>query len=113
VIAQPQQRVTEPVGLQLEIVPEVNPYQKPQPATLPVRVFFEGQPLPGALVKLTDLREDASPYETQLTDRNGRAIFEMPQTGSWLLNVIWTKPLSSAEKTDFETVFSSLSFGFP
>jgi len=27
--------------------------------------------------------------------------------------VIWTKPLPRSEETDFETVFSSLSFGFP
>jgi retron-type reverse transcriptase len=37
----------------------------------------------------------------------------MPRDGIWLLNVIWTKPLPSSRDTDFETVFSSLSFGFP
>jgi hypothetical protein len=36
----------------------------------------------------------------------------MPRSGSWLLNVIWTKPLAASDETDFETVFSSLSFGF-
>jgi hypothetical protein len=46
------------------------------------------------------------------TDDNGRATFGMPSSGSWLLNVIWTKPLAPAEETDFETLFSSLSFGF-
>jgi hypothetical protein len=35
----------------------------------------------------------------------------MPKGGTWLLNV--TKPLPSARATDFETIFSSLSFGFP
>ena len=112
-MAQPQNQVTEPVGLPLEIVPEVNPYRTPQPANFPVRVFYEGHPLSGALVKLTDLREDASPYEAHLTDGGGRATFEMPRAGIWLLNVIWTKPLSATDETDFETVFSSLSFGFP
>jgi hypothetical protein len=64
-------------------------------------------------VKLTNLNDDASPLEVRLTDHEGRASFTMPSTGSWLLNVIWTKPLPSSEETDFETVFSSLSFGFP
>jgi hypothetical protein len=36
----------------------------------------------------------------------------MPTSGSWLLNVIWTKVSPRTEETDFETVFSSLSFGF-
>jgi hypothetical protein len=67
----------------------------------------------GALVKLTDLNNDASPFEVHLTDQDGRASFAMPTAGSWLLNVIWTKVLPHSEETDFETVFSSLSFGFP
>ena len=106
-------RVTQPLGLPLEIVPDVNPYAQPQSRTLPVRVIYEGQPLEGALVKLTHLEDDANPVEMHLTDRMGRAIFVMPTQGSWLLNVIWTQPLPRSRETDFETMFSSLSFGFP
>jgi hypothetical protein len=47
----------------------------------------------------------------QLTDRAGRASFTMPNDDSWLLNVIWTRPLPRTSETDFETIFSSLSFG--
>ncbi|HEX4340615.1 MAG TPA: hypothetical protein VH062_32125 [Polyangiaceae bacterium] len=67
----------------------------------------------GALVKLTNLEHDSSPLEVMLTDHDGRASFTMPSSGRWLLNVIWTRPLPASEETDFETVFSSLSFGFP
>jgi uncharacterized GH25 family protein len=108
-----QAQVTEPLGLLLEIVPEQNPYAVPQSATLPVRVVYEGQPLVAALVKLTNLEHDEAPFEMHLTDREGRAIFAMPTHGAWLLNVIWTKVLPNTRDTDFETVFSSLSFGFP
>jgi uncharacterized GH25 family protein len=108
-----QGQVSKPVGLPLEIVPEANPYGVPRSATLPVRVIYAGRPLAGALVKLTNLENDASPFEMHLTDREGRASFTMPNAGAWLLNVIWTKPLPRSEETDFETVFSSLSFGFP
>jgi hypothetical protein len=105
--------VTEPLGLLLEIVPEKNPYALPQSATLPVRVIYEGRPLAGALIKLTNLEHDEAPFEMHLTDREGRARFAMPTQGAWLLNVIWTKVLPETRETDFETVFSSLSFGFP
>ena len=105
-------QVTQPLGLPLEIVPEVSPYTEPRPATLPVRVFFDGRPLPGATVKLTQLEHDEAPFETHLTDPAGRAVFRMPTQGSWLLNVVWTKVLPKTSETDFETVFSSLSFGF-
>jgi uncharacterized GH25 family protein len=108
-----QAQVVTPVGLPLEIVPEVNPYTQPRPAQLPVRVIYEGRPLAGALIKLTDLNHDDAPLETHLTDRTGHASFTMPDRGQWLLNVIWTKPLPSSRETDFQTVFSSLSFGLP
>jgi uncharacterized GH25 family protein len=107
-----QDAVTRPLGLPLEIVPELDPY-KPGWTSLPVRVFYEGRPLAGALVKLTELTRDEAPLQTQLTDAQGRARFSMPQKGAWLLNVVWTKPLPASSSTDFETVFSSLSFGFP
>jgi uncharacterized GH25 family protein len=108
-----QAQVTRPLGLPLEIVPEVNPYAARPAGALPVKVIYEGQPLAGALVSFTDLDHDAEPFETRLTDAEGRARFTMPKHGRWLLNVVWTKPLPASANTDFETVFSSLSFGFP
>jgi uncharacterized GH25 family protein len=109
----PQQAITQPVGLPLEIVPEQNPYSEPRPTVLSVRVLYERRPLARALVKLTQLEHDSAPFETHLTDAAGRAVFHMPGEGAWLLNVIWTRPLPRTSETDFETIFSSLSFGFP
>ncbi|MDB5457611.1 MAG: sodium:proton antiporter [Caulobacter sp.] len=108
-----QAQVTRPLGLPLEIVPERSPYALPRPASLPVRVLYEGRPLPGALVRLTNLDNDAAPLETHRTDHAGRAVFALPETGTWLVNLVWTKPSPASRDTDFETVFSSLSFGFP
>jgi uncharacterized GH25 family protein len=108
-----QAQVLRPVGLPLEIVPERSPYAEPRPPNLPVRVLFAGRPLAGALVKLTDLTHDAAPAEQHRTDAAGRATFVMPANGQWLLNVIWTTPQPKTRETDFETVFASLSFGFP
>jgi uncharacterized GH25 family protein len=108
-----QAQATRPIGLPLEIVPETSPYAVPRSPRLPVRVLYRGRPLAGALVKLTRLESDAAPFETHLTDHSGRATFTMPSSGSWLLNVIWTKVQPPTAETDFETTFSSLSFGFP
>jgi uncharacterized GH25 family protein len=109
----PIDRSTIPVGLPLEIVPDVNPYEGSRRLTLPVHVNYFGHALEGALVKLTDLGNDASPVEVHRTDADGRATFKMPGEGAWLLNVIWTRPSPPEDETDFETVFSSLSFGVP
>lgn len=106
-------QITRAVGLPLEIVPEQSPFGEPRSGSFPIRVIFEGQPLAGALVKLTNLEHDAAPVEVHTTDSAGRASFVTPNSGTWLLNVLWTKALPDSRDTDFETVFSSLSFGFP
>ena len=106
------EHVTGPVGQTLEIAPERNPCTLPAGEALPVRVYYAGRPLAGALVKLTNLDFDARTLEQNLTDANGRATFRVPRTGSWLLNVVWTRPLDAHASADFETVFSSLTFGF-
>jgi uncharacterized GH25 family protein len=105
-----QAQVSKPLGLALEIVPERSPIGA-RGGALPVRVLYHGRALGGALVKLTDLAHDAEPVAMQRTDANGRAVFAMPGRGSWLLNVIWTRPQPRSSLTDFETDFSSLSFG--
>ena len=112
-VAAPQPQVTRPAGLTLEIVPQRNPYTLSPVEDLPVLVLYEGKPLAGALVKLNNLDFDARPIETHLTDAAGKAAFKPPRRGKWQLNVIWTKPLTGNPKADFETIFSSLTFGFP
>ncbi|WP_161965799.1 DUF4198 domain-containing protein [Steroidobacter cummioxidans] len=112
VAAQSAGNVTTPLGLPLEIVPERNPYAAPG-GDLPVRVFFDGEPLAGALVKLTRLEHDDAPVEERRTDQAGRASFSVLPSGTWLLNVVWTRPVTAPSDVDFDTTFSSLTFGFP
>ena len=109
---QPQPWITRPVGLSLEIVPERDPYHLAPGERLPVRILFEGHPLPGALVKLTNLDYDTRPVEMHRSDGAGRTSFAVPDRGAWLVNVIWSKPISSNPTADFETTFSSLTFGY-
>ena len=103
--------VTRPVGFDLEIVPERHPYLLKAAEKLPVRVYYRGKPLSGALVKLTNLNADARPVEEHRTDAAGRARFTIPAKGKWLLNVVWTRPITGNPKADFDTIFSSLTFG--
>ena len=101
----------EPAGLSLEVVPEANPYAQPRPDRLPLRVIYEGKPLAGALVKLIDLRHNLSVVDRVRSDADGRMSFDMPPEGEWMVSVTWTRALPDADEVDFETVFSTLSFG--
>ena len=109
----PQPQVTRPAGLTLEIVPQLNPYALEPGVRLPVKVLYEGKPLGGATVKLNNLDFDARPVETRVTDASGGATFGVPRIGKWQLNVIWTKVLAGDPRADYETIFSSLTFGYP
>lgn len=104
-------KVTRPLGMTLEIVPDRNPYTLKAGERLPVRVLYEGRPLAGAKVKLTDLDSDIKPLAILKTDDAGRAIFAVPRSGRWLLNVVWTRSIKGDPRGDFDTTFSSLTFG--
>jgi uncharacterized GH25 family protein len=103
--------VTKPVGLTLEIVPQANPYAPDFKGKLPVRILYMGKPLARATVMLNNLDFDSRPVEKILSDAQGLAVFDLPRTGSWQFNVIWTRPISQG-KADFDTVFSSLTLGY-
>jgi Domain of unknown function (DUF4198) len=104
-------RVTRPIGLSLEIVPERHPLLLKPGEKLPVRVLFNRRPLEGALVKLTDLDADAVAVAIMKTDAAGRASFMIPHKGSWQFNIIWSEVISGNPAADYVTTFSSLTFG--
>jgi len=103
--------VTQPLGMPLEIIPDIDPCELLTAGRLPIHVLFAGRRLVGALVKLTNLDHDAEPVEVHLTDASGSTSFGVPSRGKWLLNVIWSEPRPATAETEFETYFSSLSFG--
>ena len=103
---------TRPVGLTLEIIPQINPYALKPGEAFPVRVVYQGKPLAGATVKLNNLEFDVKPVAVKLTDATGNVVFDVPRTGRWQLNVVWSKPVTDNPAADFDTTFSSLTFGW-
>ena len=108
--AAPQPHITVPIGMTLELVPERDLFAVGAGQPLPVRVFYHGRPLGSATVKLTNLDADATPIATIVTDAAGKAVFRHPGKGRWQLNTIWSRPITAAD-AEFETIFSSLTFG--
>lgn len=104
--------VTRPVGLTLEIVPERNPYTTRAGQLVPFRVYYDGRPQPGVLVKLTNLANDEEPAAMARTNSNGRVAFNFQRRGNWQVNAIWTRRIEGNPTADFDTTFSSLTFGY-
>jgi uncharacterized GH25 family protein len=106
-------RVTRPLGMTLEIVPEKHPQALGGDRNLPLRILFNGRPLAGALVKLTDLDADAEPVAKLRTGSDGRVTMHVPKPGKWQLNCIWSVVLHNDPRADFQTTFASLAFALP
>lgn len=108
----PTDQVLKPLGHTLEIVPEVNPYALGADRRLPVRILYRGKPLPGAQVSLLDQRGNGTPVADVVSDAGGRAVFTVPAKSAWRLNVVWSSPVEGNPKADFDTIFTSLTFGY-
>jgi hypothetical protein len=46
-----------------------------------------------------------------VSDASGRVAFDLPDDGAWQVQVVWTRALEAGSRADFDTVFSSLTFG--
>lgn len=106
---------TRPVGQTLEVVPDRNPYALRPDEPLTARIFYQGKPLPGALATLYQIRggeAKEAPDASQRSDADGRVSFAIPKQGAWQINVIWGRPIAQHKRAKYETVFSSLTFGF-
>ena len=110
---EPTDNVLQPIGQTLEIVPERHPYAMGNDRRLPVRVLFRGQPLANGLVELVDLQSPDEPVARQRTDAEGRTIFVVPARGDWRIGIVWSVPEPNSDRADFDTIFSSLTFGYP
>jgi len=116
-------RATQTVGLALEIVPLADPVATPR---LPVRVQFRGQPLAGALVRAwrTPLRErgrlfdparrdSVGPAAEARTAKDGTATLDVAGPGEWLIATVHMVRSSDRKAADWESRWSSLTFGRP
>lgn len=96
----------EPLGLDLEIVPESDPTRIKQGDALSVRLLWQGKPLPDLAVGAT-ATSPAKPVLVR-TDAGGRATFELDRSGAWLLRATLIRP-SDARKGEWESVFTTLT----
>lgn len=103
--------VSRPLGLSLEIVPERNPlFLRPNEA-LPVLIYFRGRPLAGARVECESL-DRLAPSTTATSDAHGRANCAIARKGRWKVATVWSVPVTANPRADFDTLFSSLTFGY-
>ena len=101
-----------PVGMTLELLPEANPYAMKAPATLTVKLLYQGQPVAGALIMAMS---KSAPQEVQRVESgaDGGAEFQMPRGGLWMVKAVHMVPGAAAKREDWRSYWASLTFELP
>ncbi|HEX9636110.1 MAG TPA: DUF4198 domain-containing protein [Acidobacteriota bacterium] len=111
--AEPGGAATQALGQRLEIVPEVHPGTLATGARLPLRVLFEGEPLPGRLVRC--MVRTAAELEVQeaRTDADGRCSFVLRAAGETLIRLVHMRRADPASAAEWESFWGALTFELP
>jgi len=96
------------LGLELELVPEKNPYALKPGEALPVRLLYQGKPLDGALV--VGLAADA---KISARTAGGRASLVLDRPGLWLIKAVHMIPAPKGSGAEWESLWASLTFELP
>jgi hypothetical protein len=96
------------LGFTLELLAERNPYLLRPGDELPLRLEYQGKPLPGALVIAMN-RIDPQQKLSARTDAQGSVRFRLPRSGMWLVESVHMIPSAS----NWESFWASLTFELP
>lgn len=107
-----QTDVSTPLGQSLELVPLKHPHALEQDEPLQIAVYYQGERASGVSVHLESLTNTIVPERTKLTDKKGIVAFDLPKTGAWKIDTVWGEPISNDLRANYQTIFSSLTFGF-
>jgi hypothetical protein len=98
----------KPLGLTIDTVPLVNPYDLRAGDKLPVQVLFKGEPLANLILYAGAVGHD-TPLSVDTTASDGKAVIELSQAGRWYVRGIY---LFDVEDTDhsYESFWTTLTF---
>jgi hypothetical protein len=100
------------LGLPLELIAESNPYRFGARPILRLRLLYQGQPLDGALVVLSNKAKPLEKLKAR-TDKAGRVEFTLPQRGVWLATAVHMIPAPLLSSHDWNSLWASLTFEWP
>lgn len=98
-----------PLGFTLELVAERNPYSMRAGEDLPMRLTYEGQPLPGALVVAIN---KANPMQkvSARSGKDGRVRLRLQPGGMWLVKAVHMIPAPAGTNAEWISYWASLTF---
>ncbi len=100
------------LGHRLEIVPEKNPFRLKAGDPLPVRLLYNGKPLPGVQIAWGHEAAGGKVRHAR-TDADGRAAVRLDATGKWFVHALHMIEARDNPKIDYESFWATLTFEVP
>jgi hypothetical protein len=102
-------QVDRQLGFTLELVAERNPYSIRAGEDLPVRLTYQNQPLPGALVVAMNRLNPAERVSAR-TDAAGRVRLPIRSDGMWMIKAVHMIAAPAGSNADWASYWASLTF---
>lgn len=110
--------VTKPLGMDLEIVPQVDPTTVKPGGLLPVQILYKGKPIVPSTNEEIDVKAVYAGFQTDEdtysfaghTDENGMIRIKITEPGTWMIIVERRIPAADQSKADTELYGSTLTF---
>jgi uncharacterized GH25 family protein len=103
---------TRPINFELEIVPQLSPYELKPGDGLPISVLLKGKPAVDLQVE-TSWAGNGSPTKTMIignTDREGKIVVPNLVPGRWRIHTVVMEPCPDVAAADWESRWASLTF---
>ena len=101
------------VGQRLELTPLQNPFVRAPGQVLGFQIDFDGKPLAGALVKAWHHRKGQLITIRTRTTAAGRADFQLPYAGGWMVSVVHMIPTVNDTEIDWDSYWGNVTFSLP
>lgn len=110
--------VTKPLGMDLEIVPQVDPTTIKAGGLLPVQILYKGKPIVPSANEEIDVKAVYAGFQTDEdtysfaghTDKDGMVRVKIMQPGTWMIIVERRIPATDKTKADTELYGATLTF---
>lgn len=101
---------TRPAGLQLELVPQIDPYDLSPGQPIPLVALFDGKPLGGLELRAYTVGGDV--HRTTTGD-DGTATLTLDRPGPWCVAFIHMRRCPDCPEADWRSYFGTLTFELP
>jgi hypothetical protein len=101
------------IGQRLEIVPMSDPFKLGSGGRIAFQLTFDGQALPGSLVKFWHATDGPPLALTGITDQNGMVGMALPQPGVWMVSVVHMIAATDTPEFDWDSYWGNLTFSVP